>query len=290
MIVLDQDRRAWFVRNWWYVLSDGLLHVGAVVAFFHWSWSGFLAAIILMQLLGPLGITLGYHRLLTHRSFETFRVIRWILAVLGTLNWQGGPIEWVGTHRAHHAKADHHGDPHTPKDGLIWAHLAWVMSPLAFDPSRYAKDLERDRGLLAIERLWFLFPVSFLFMLYAVGEIFFNEGLSWLLWAGCVRSVLVLHAGWAVNSWTHRWGYRNFSTKDHSTNSPTVAFLTAGEGWHNNHHAFPRSAAHGMFKGEFDLTYQFIRIMERLGLAWNVVHPDRYPLQERLIRGEKDAD
>jgi len=237
-----------------------------------------------MQIIGPVGITLCYHRLLTHKSFQTYRVVRWLLTVIGTLNWQGGPIEWVGTHRAHHAMADHEGDPHTPRHGLLWSHLTWVMTPLDLDPAGYAKDLQRDRVTVVIERIWFVFPSAFLGVLYVIGEALFDQGLSWLLWAGCVRSVLVLHAGWAVNSWTHRWGYRNFDTTDHSTNSPIVAFLTAGEGWHNNHHAFPRSASHGMFKGEFDMTYQVIRLMEKLGLAWDVVHPSRYPLAERSIR------
>ena len=263
---------------------DGGIHAGALCAPFFFSWSGLILCMVLYSFIAFFGITLCLHRLLSHRSFDTPRPVRYILVLISCCSMEGNPIEWVGTHRRHHSTSDTSDDPHTPLKGLLWAHMGWIFHDLSFDYRRYAKDLLADPWIRAIDRTFWIPPLILLIALYVFGEVLFGLGWSWVFWGGCVRGVLVYHVTWIVNSWTHRWGYRNFETTDHSTNSPIVAFLTAGEGWHNNHHAFPRSASHGMFKGEFDLTYQVIRLMEKLGLAWDVVHPSRYPLAERSIR------
>jgi len=240
----------------------------------HFSWSGAALTVMLIWVCGGLGISMGWHRLNTHRSFKTSRLVRGVLTVLGCCSWQGGPIEWVGTHRKHHSATDRPTvDPHTPREGLFWAHAGWMLYNLPYDPYRFTKDLLRVPEFLWLEKHGWVCAWGLLLALYAVGNWYGGLGLSWLLWAGSLRSVLVLQATWFVNSAAHRWGYRNFDTPDDSTNNRWVAYLSFGEGWHNNHHAHQASAAHGMFAGEADVTYLAIRVMERVGLAWDVVLP-----------------
>jgi stearoyl-CoA desaturase (delta-9 desaturase) len=223
-------------------------------------------------------VTLGYHRLLTHRSFQTPRGVEYVLTVLGTLASQGGPLQWVAAHRRHHQHSDTAGDPHSPRDGIWWAHLLWWMPhvPALDDPTRYRRyvvDLVTDPVHRFLQR-WNLFvPLALAGLLFAVGEAWGGVGLSWLVWGMFVRTTLLYHATWLVNSATHLWGYRRYRTRDCSTNLWWVALLSLGEGWHNNHHAFPRSARHGHRWWEFDATYGLIRLLGVVGLVRQVHVP-----------------
>lgn len=256
------------------------LHLGCVLAAFpvFFSWSGVGLAMLLWWLCGGLGICVGYHRLLTHRSFQTPAWFECILTVLGTLNWQGGPLRWVGTHRLHHKDSDGEHDPHSPQHGFTWAHMFWCVMKDGHgnDPMSAVRDLQRSRMMVFIDR-WFyvpqfmLAPVLFGLGAWALGSV--AGGVSWMVWGVCVRTVFGFHATWFVNSAAHTWGYRNFKTPDGSRNNWWVALVSFGEGWHNNHHAQQRSAAHGMRWWELDLTYLTIRGLELIGLARRVVRP-----------------
>ncbi len=255
----------------------GLMHVLAVFGFWYFSVSGFIICIALAFLTGWIGITLCYHRLLTHGSFKTYPWCKYVLAIMGTFAYQGGPIKWVGIHRLHHKHADEELDPHTPNHGFSWSHMLWVLlrDPDEIDPRDAAKDLSRDLGLVIIDKLCY-FPQIFLAAaLYGIGYwIGGNDlGLSWVFWGIGVRTSVMYHATWFVNSACHTWGYRNFDTRDRSTNLWWVAWLSAGEGWHNNHHHQQRSASHGMRWYEFDPTYRMIQLLGICGLAWNIVEP-----------------
>jgi stearoyl-CoA desaturase (delta-9 desaturase) len=253
--------------------------VGVVLAPFTFSWSG-LAVCLALYVLTALGITLGYHRLLTHRSFKTSRPVEYLLTLLGVLANQGGPFQWVSTHRKHHCHSDEDGDPHSPRDGLWWAHMLWWMP--YFPPAeevalykRYIPDLTRDRGHCFLQRWQLLPPILLGAMLFALGELWGGLGLSWLVWGIFVRTTLLFHATWLVNSATHKWGYRSHATRDQSTNLWWVALLTMGEGWHNNHHAFPRSARHGLRWWEIDASYWLIRLMSFVALARHIHVPGK---------------
>lgn len=263
--------------DWVVISAIGALHVLALAAPLTFSWSGLAVMLVLAWMGGGLGITLCYHRLLTHRSFKTPKWLEYVLTIIGTCNWQGGPIMWVGTHRLHHAESDQPGDPHTPRHGAIWSHVVWTLFDHVpgFQPRAAAKDLLRDPVMVLIDR-YFYVPQFGLALLvagggYAVGG--WSLALSWVVWGVALRTVVVYHGTWAVNSASHMWGYRNFETTDGSRNNWWVSLLSFGEGWHNNHHAQQRSAAHGMRWWEFDLTYATIRLMSWVGLAWDVVEP-----------------
>jgi len=269
--------------DWPVVIGIGLLHLGALAAPFFFSWSGLGMMALFIFLTGPVGITLCYHRLLTHRSFKTPKWFEYFLTTCGCLAWQGGPIQWVGTHRIHHKHSDHDEDPHTPKHGFTWAHILWCMhrGEGEYDALGAAKDLQRDPVLRLLNR-YFWVPQFFVATgLFLLGWIAGGPwlGLSWLLWGVCIRTVVVYHGTWFVNSATHTWGYRNFHTEDSSTNLWWVALLSFGEGWHNNHHAYQRSAAHGLRWYEFDPTFWLIRLLSKVGLARDVVlpKPDQMP-------------
>ncbi|MCX5663003.1 MAG: fatty acid desaturase [Planctomycetota bacterium] len=253
------------------MIAIGLLHAGCLLAPFFFSWTAVIAAAVLWFVGGCLGITLGYHRFLTHRSFQTYKPVEYFLAICGTLNWQGGPIHWVGTHRIHHHLSDEPGDPHSPVvDGFTWAHMFWCMTKddPSNDPRDAAKDLQRDPIMVAIDKYFYVFMVPLAVGLYFLG------GWACVIWGVCVRTTLMYHCTWLVNSASHVWGYRNFTTSDASRNNWWVALLSWGEGWHNNHHAQQRSAAHGMRWWEVDITFAVIRTMEILHLCKRVVRPD----------------
>ncbi|HMN96152.1 MAG TPA: fatty acid desaturase [Phycisphaerales bacterium] len=261
--------------RWHNILMIVVAHALAVVALFHFEWSALFVCAILYFWTACLGLTLGWHRLLSHGSFKAHPAVRYFLAASGSLALQNGPIEWVGVHRVHHAHTDEEEDPHTPLVQIAWAHIGWIFAPLPFDPRDFARDLERDRGIRIIDRCHWLFSIALAVALYAAGEWWNQVGVAWVLWGMAVRTVLVFHATWFVNSAAHTWGYRNFETNDNSRNLWWVAVLTFGEGWHNNHHAAHRCAAHGIRWWEFDLTYAIVRALERVGLATQVVHPPR---------------
>jgi fatty-acid desaturase len=270
-------------------------HLLALVACVPWlfSWSGLAWAVAGLYLFGTLGINIGYHRLLTHRGFACPRWLEHALSVLGACCWQGTPMNWAAIHRMHHQHSDDAEDPHSPKTGFFWSHMGWF---LIYDPAiwnistydRYARDLLRDRFYKSLERprVWRAIHLAqwatFLIAGFVVGGLMtwswpgaVQLGLSWLVWGVFVRTVAVWHITWSVNSVTHIWGYRNFETSDNSKNNWLVGLFSNGEGWHNNHHAQPRSAGHGMRWWELDVSYLTILALERVGLAWDVVRPRR---------------
>jgi sn-1 stearoyl-lipid 9-desaturase len=265
-------------------------HLLAVAAFFYIDLGAILAAIILYFVAGMFGIGMGYHRLLTHRGYKTYKPIEYFLTFCGTLALEGGPIFWVATHRIHHQHSDHEGDPHTPREGTWWAHMGWILkgSGLHHESStlaRYAPDLGRDRFHVWISKWHWMSNVLVGFILLALG------GIPYVLWGIFFRTTVGLHSTWLVNSATHKWGSRRFNTRDDSTNNWWVALLTFGEGWHNNHHAHPVSARHGLAWYEVDLNWMGISVLRTLGLAWDVkVAQVRQPLPHTPDRAGAEED
>lgn len=255
--------------NWTTAIAMGAFHVAAVAAFFFIDAGAMLAALILYFVAGMLGIGMSYHRLLTHRGYKTPRWVEYFLTICGTLALEGGPIFWVATHRVHHQKSDREGDPHSPREGTYWAHMGWILTGqgLHHDTrilARYAPDLCRDRFHVALTR-WHWVPQ----VVVGLGLLAFG-GIPYVLWGIGFRTVFGLHTTWLVNSATHLWGSRRFITRDDSTNNWWVALLTFGEGWHNNHHAHPTSARHGLAWYELDLNWMGISFLRMLGLAWDI--------------------
>jgi stearoyl-CoA desaturase (delta-9 desaturase) len=244
-----------------------------------------LAIFAVMYLLTAFGITIGYHRMLTHRAFDAPKPVRYTLAVLGSMAVQGSVIDWVADHRKHHAFTDEEGDPHSPHGhggglrgalhGLWHAHMGWLWETQgAADKRRFAKDLLEDQGLRKISRNFLWIVLAGLAIPFAAGYALTGTlagALTGLLWGGFVRVFLVHHVTWSVNSICHFFGTRRFQIDDHSTNVFWLAIPSLGESWHHNHHAFPRSARHGLRWYEIDLSGLIIRGMERVGLARDVV-------------------
>jgi stearoyl-CoA desaturase (delta-9 desaturase) len=256
-----------------------VIQLGLLLAPFTFTWSGLAVAAFLYVAAG-FGVTMGYHRLLTHRSFRTPKFVEYFLALLGSLANQGGPIQWVAVHRIHHKHSDADGDPHSPRDGLWWAHMLWWIPyvPSIDDPARYQRfvpDLNRDPVHRVLQRYHALVPLVVGGVLYGLGQICGGLGLSWVVWGIFVRTTVLYHCTWLVNSATHIWGYRTYRTRDDSTNLWWVALLSLGEGWHNNHHAFPRSARHGLRWWEVDPTWWGIRTLGWLRLARQIHLPGR---------------
>jgi len=252
------------------------LHMGALLAFLpaYFSWQAVLLCLVLHWVTGGLGITLTYHRLLTHRSFEVRpKWLEYVMTAIGCSASEGGPIGWVADHRCHHAHSDEHDDVHSPNRGFAWAHMLWWLTPdvTAVHSEEYFKkwapDLYKDPIHRWFDKYFIFFPIAGAIALYVIG------GMPYLVWGFFVRSVLVLHATWLVNSATHVWGYRSHETRDTSTNLWWVALVTYGEGWHNNHHAYQTSARHGLRWWEFDMTYITIRLMSIFGIARNIKMP-----------------
>lgn len=255
--------------NWITTGFMALFHLGAVVAFFAFSWEALALAVVLWWITGSLGIGMGYHRLLTHRGYKTPKVVEYFLTLCGTLALEGGPIFWVATHRLHHARSDREGDPHSPKDGRWWSHMGWILSGTSLHHdaatlSRYAPDLGSDPFHVWITKYHYVPQIILGMLLLAVG------GWSYVLWGVFLRVTYGLHATWLVNSATHIWGSRRFDTRDNSRNNWWVALLTFGEGWHNNHHTYPAAARHGLAWYEIDLNWYGIRTLQFLGLAKNI--------------------
>jgi stearoyl-CoA desaturase (delta-9 desaturase) len=264
------------------------------------TWAD-MAILVVTYLLTCLGISVGFHRLLTHRSFETYRPIRYGLAVLGSMAVQGSPLTWVADHRKHHNFSDREGDPHSPHvghgpgalgkvAGLWHAHIGWLFRNVGgADERRYVKDMLADRGIVAISRL---FPAMIALSLalpfaagYAIGGTL-GAALQALFWGGVIRIFLLHHVTWSVNSICHFVGRRRFAVGDESRNVWWLAPLSLGEAWHHNHHAFPSSAFHGLRRWEVDVSGLVIGALDRLGLVWKVVRisPE---LQARKLVGEK---
>jgi sn-1 stearoyl-lipid 9-desaturase len=254
--------------DWTMIIALVIFHLGAVCAFLPglFSWQGVGVALLLHWITGGLGITLGWHRLLSHRSFQTPKWLEYFLAFCGTLALQGGIIWWVGLHRHHHLHSDEDVDHHDSKKGFLWSHVRWMCFeiPAESDIPRFTKDIADDPFYQFLNNYFFPLQVVLGVILYAIG------GWSFVFWGVFVRLVVVYHCTWLVNSATHKFGYRTFETTDNSTNCWWVALTTYGEGWHNNHHAYQYSARHGMKWWELDITWITIQVLQFLGLATKV--------------------
>jgi fatty-acid desaturase len=264
------------------VIVISAVHLGALLAPFTFSWTGLVLCVTLYLITGGVGVTACYHRLLTHKSFKTYRPVKWFMTLCGCLALEGGPISWVASHRLHHKESDQTPDPHSPLINFLWSHMLWLFwsTPGVANPEeerQWTRDLHRDKMMLFFQKAFFPINLAVAAALYGIGWAIAGPafGLSLFIWGFCLRIVLVWHATWLVNSATHMWGYQNYVSGDNSRNTWWVALLTFGEGWHNNHHADQVSAAHGHRWFEFDPTYAFIRLMERFKLAWDVVEPRR---------------
>ena len=274
-----EKKAAWFDLDWPSVIWIGGIHLMALAAPFYFTWSGLAICAVLCWVTGGLGVCLGYHRLLTHSSFSTWPAVRLFYAFLGGISGEGSALVWVANHRKHHAFSDKEGDPHTPRDGGVWSHILWLFPAHSNQEvmdrvKRWAPDLEKDRGIRILHQTFLLWHFLIGGTLLASGWMLYGQttGISWLVWGLSVRMLYVFHVTWFVNSATHIWGYRNYPTDDDSKNLWWVGLLAFGEGWHNNHHAYQRMAKHGHRWWEIDVTYWAILAMERMGLAWNVVH------------------
>jgi len=252
--------------NWGTASFMFIFHVGALAGLYFFSWKLLLLSIVLNWVAGSLGIGIGYHRLLTHKGFQTPKLVEYFLTVCGTLALQGGQINWVVTHRIHHAFTEKPGDPHSPRDGRWWAHMGWILRGTAQQHEekvmrRYAPDLMKDKFHVVLSRFYYVPLIISGVVLFALG------GVPALLWGVFVRVTFGLHATWLVNSATHLWGTRRFETTDDSTNNWLIALLTFGEGWHNNHHAFPTAARHGLKWYEVDINWWGIKALKLMGWA-----------------------
>jgi stearoyl-CoA desaturase (Delta-9 desaturase) len=262
-----------------------------------------LAMLIVMYAVSTVGITVGFHRLLTHHAFQTYKPVEYVFAALGSLAVEGPVIGWVTDHRRHHAHADEDGDPHSPHGhgdgfagtlkGLWHAHLGWLFDhPTAAGADKYAPDLVEDRGMRVVHRLFGPLVVAGLALPFLLGWGLSGGlagGLTALFWAGLVRIFLVHHVTFSINSICHFFGRRRFTTTDKSTNVFWLAIPSFGESWHHNHHAFPRSALHGLRWWEIDPGGWVIRLMQRLGLAWNVVLITKERQQQKLAEAAAAA-
>jgi stearoyl-CoA desaturase (delta-9 desaturase) len=262
---------------------------------FGWVDFGLLTG---MYALTAVGITVGFHRLFTHRSFETNGVVRFVLAALGSMAVQGSVLRWVAQHRRHHQHSDTEQDPHSPHHGgrgllgrvrgFFHAHVGWAFrsDPVGLD--RYVTDLRRSAAVRVASALFPLWIVVGLVRPTVVGGLVSGTwagALFGLVWGGLVRVFLVHHVTWSVNSAGHLWGSRPFKSADHSRNNYVLGVLALGEGWHNTHHAFPTSARHGLRWYQPDLSYYLIRLLALLGLAWNV----RLPTREAQARARRQG-
>jgi len=280
---------------WPYTISIAVVHLFALLAFLPWffSWTGVVLCIAGHYFFGMLGVTLGYHRLLTHRGFKCPKWLEYSLATLGVCTLQDTPARWVALHRRHHQHSDEQPDPHSPLVNFLWGHVGWLLvvnreTDSADFYDRYARDLLRQPFYL-----WFERQLRWLWVYVAHAVLFFAAGLaigwawsgsywsgvqfgaSLLVWGVFLRTVFVWHVTWSVNSLSHVWGYRSHETDDNSRNNWLVALLAHGEGWHNNHHAQQQAAAHGHHWWEVDFTWWTVRVLEMVGLATEVVRPKR---------------
>jgi len=289
-----------------------IMHLLVPLAFLPYTfvWWGIPVILIGNFIFGSLGINLGYHRMLTHSAAKFPELLERLWVLLGVCSFEGSPLFWVCTHRIHHQHSDDHGDPHSPKEDFYWGHLEWIYT--ADDRrqrletyARYVPDLMGDKFLRWLHRgskwllVWAAHVVVLTALGFGAGFLLFTEsanaiqfGVQWFLWAVVIRTVYVWHITWLVNSAAHRWGYRNYTTTDHSTNNWMVALLTNGEGWHNNHHAAPRACSQGHRWWEIDLTYSFVRGLQLVGLAWDVspVKVATYLKEQKELNGGPKVD
>ena len=255
-------------RDWSVIIYMASIHLIAILAIFpsNFSWGALGVAFLLYWVTGALGITLGFHRLVSHRSFETPKWLEYFLVFCGTLACQGGPIRWIGLHRIHHKHSDTQNDPHDSHRGFWWSHMGWMLHHIPADKEipRYTKDIADDRFYQFCQK--YFIPIQVILGLF----LYFLGGWSFVIWGIFMRLVIVFHLTWFVNSATHKFGYQTHESNDDSKNCWWVALLTFGEGWHNNHHAYQYSARHGLQWWEIDITWKIIQFLQVLSLAKNV--------------------
>jgi stearoyl-CoA desaturase (delta-9 desaturase) len=268
---INPERKSQLILSWKSVALFATIHALALLAPWFFSWSALGVMIFLHWLFGSIGICLGYHRLLTHRSFQVPQWLEYILATIGSLALQGGPIFWVAGHRIHHAYTeDEEKDPYSAKKGFWWSHMLWLLYPREefFNYESYRKfapDLDRDPYYRWLNKNFILLQVLLGLILFGLG------GWSFVVYGIFLRAVLLWHSTWLINSASHRDGYQNFPVQDNSRNLWWAAILTYGEGWHNNHHAHPRVAKAGQRWWEIDVTWWAIKALQMLGLAKKIV-------------------
>lgn len=273
IVETDRENGQLLVLNWTSVTFFAAVHALALLAPWFFSWSALGVAIFLHWLFGSIGICLGYHRLLTHRSLQVPKGLEYVLALIGALALQGGPIFWVAGHRRHHVYTeDVDKDPYSARRGFWWSHMGWLFykRPEFFDYEscrQFAPDLDRDAFYRWLNRYYLLLQLPLGVLLYLFG------GWSFVIYGMFVRAVLLWHSTWLINSASHITGYRSHYTSDNSRNLWWAAILTYGEGWHNNHHAYPNVAKAGWKWWEIDLTWWAILLLKQMGLARRVVLP-----------------
>ena len=254
--------------KWPTIIFMIVIHILAGVALLpqFWSWGAVATLLILYWVTACLGVTLGYHRLLSHRSFKVPQWLARFFATCGALSAEYGPITWSGIHRQHHKYSDTNEDPDDMIKGFWWSHIGWMFVdvPAEKEAYRYTADLRKDPYFRWLDKYFLLLQIPLGFFLFSLG------GWSYVLWGIFLRLAVVYHVTWLVNSATHTWGERPYDTEDSSRNNKSVAVLTFGEGWHNNHHAYPSSAKQGLQRGQIDLTWYHIVVLKKLGLATNV--------------------
>ena len=260
--------------NWLTVGVIAAFHLGALAALFFFSWQRLAVMLVLYVVAINLGIGMCYHRLLTHRGYQVPKWLEYVMAICATLALEGGPIFWVATHRVHHQNSDHEGDPHTPREGGWWAHTGWLIWGNALHAqtevlARYVPDLARNRFHVWLSKYHWIPLTASGVLLFGFGWLAggWQSAVGMLLWGAFMRVTIGLHSTWLVNSATHLWGSRRFETRDDSRNNWWVALVSGGEGWHNNHHAHPVSARHGLAWYEVDFNYWGIWMLSKLGLA-----------------------
>ena len=266
--------------DWTTAAFFGAFHALALLAPWFFSWSALGVTLFLHWLLGSVGICLGFHRLLTHRSLQVPKWLEYAIAILGTLALQGGVIFWVAGHRLHHAHTeDNDKDPYSAQRGFWWSHMLWIFYPrpefFKYEIyKKYAPDLDRDPFYRWLNRYHLLLQLPLGLLLYALG------GWSFVIYGMFLRSVLLWHSTWLINSASHITGYRTYEVDDNSRNLWWAALLTYGEGWHNNHHAYPNVAKAGWRRWEIDATWGAIFVLRSLGLAKKVIMPPAKALQQ----------
>jgi stearoyl-CoA desaturase (delta-9 desaturase) len=293
-------------RVFWFFATIVMVHLLVPFAFlpYTFTWWGIAALLIGNFIFGSLGVNLGYHRMLTHDAAKFPKFFERLWVICGVCTLEGSPLWWVCTHRIHHQHSDEDGDPHSPKNDFYWGHMGWIYTSderrQKLDTyAKYVPDLMSDKFLRWLHRgeKWLLVWLAHVLLLTAVGfglgfliadttERAIQIGVQWFMWTVIVRTVYVWHITWLVNSAAHRWGYRNYKTHDDSRNNWFVALLTNGEGWHNNHHATPRACSQGHRWWEIDLTFTFVRLLQRIGLAWDVV-PVKVP--KHIAEGQQPS-
>lgn len=273
MVETDRENGQPLVLNWTSITFFAAVHAIALLAPWFFSWSALGVAIFLHWLFGSIGICLGYHRLLTHRSLQVPKGLEYAIALIGSLALQGGPLFWVAGHRRHHAYTeDIDKDPYSAKRGFWWSHMGWLLykRPEFFEYEsnrKFAPDLAKDAFYRWLDRYYLLLQIPLGVGLYLLG------GWSFVIYGLFVRAVLLWHSTWLINSASHITGYRSHDSDDNSRNLWWAAILTYGEGWHNNHHAYPNVAKAGWKWWEIDLTWWTILLLKQMGLARKIVLP-----------------